>query len=80
MDDNRLFPIQGGTYWDKEKKRHCRPIRHYKRCHIPWWLAEEVYKRYSSKYGTSQSLERLGERGGFGREEVLWLLTGEEQR
>jgi len=64
-DDNRPFPIQGE--WDRRKKA--------KPCTIPWWLAEEVYKVYSSKFGTSQSLEGLAKRGGFGRGEVLWLLS-----
>jgi len=33
-------------------------------------LAAEIYKKYSDLYGTSQSLERLGERGGFGWSEI----------
>jgi hypothetical protein len=41
---------------------------------IPYWLAEEAYKYYSEKFGTSQSLDRLAERGGFGRSELLMLL------
>jgi len=41
---------------------------------IPWWIAEEAYKTYSHRNGTGQSLERLAERGGFGREELLELL------
>lgn len=73
-DDNRLFPIQMGTYRDRETKDYVRPIQHYKACTIPWWLAEEAYRYYSKLYGNSQSLERLAERGGFGREELLWLL------
>ena len=79
VDDNRLFPIQGGTYRDRKTKDYVRPIKQYKGCTIPWWLAEEAYARYSELYGTSQSLERLAERGGFGREELLWLLRREEQ-
>ena len=43
-------------------------------CTVPWWLAEEAYKVYSKRYGTMQSLERLNERGGFGRREFLGLL------
>lgn len=74
IDDNRLFPIQRGTYWDKKTLAYARPIKHYISCTIPWWLAEEAYQHYSKLYGNSQSLERLAERGGFGREELLWLL------
>lgn len=73
-DDNRLFPIQGGTYRDRETKDYARPIKHYGSCNIPWWLAKEAYQYYSKLYGDTQSLERLAERGGFGREELLWLL------
>jgi hypothetical protein len=41
---------------------------------IPRVVAEEAYKEYSAQYGTSQSLERLCERGGFGAEELAILL------
>ncbi len=40
---------------------------------IPWELAEEAYIVYASKYGTSQSLERLAQRGGFGAGEMDML-------
>lgn len=33
---------------------------------IPWSIAELAYGEYSKRYGSSQSLERLAERGGFG--------------
>lgn len=61
IDDTRPFPIQGD-----------RPSS------IPWWLAEEAYKEYLHLYGRhgSQTLERLAERGGFGRKELLELLRG----
>ena len=45
---------------------------------IPWWLAEIAYGYYSNRYGREQSLERLRERGGFGREELVHLLRREE--
>lgn len=41
---------------------------------IPWWLAAVAYEVYEKKYGNRQSLERLAERGGFGRQELLDLL------
>lgn len=41
---------------------------------IPRVWAEEAYFEYARQYGTSQSLERLEERGGFGVEEVISLL------
>lgn len=62
-DPNRPFPIQG---WDKGKS--VQPSS------IPWWLAEIAYEYYAEQFGRLQSLERLAERGGFGRGELLSLL------
>ena len=42
---------------------------------IPEWLARLVYKAYANKYGKQQSYERIRERGGFGKAEVVWLLS-----
>ena len=70
MDDNRPFPIQQETSRDEQTHEM---IRH-PACTIPWWLAQEAYSYYSSRYGKSQTLERLAERGGFGRQELLGLL------
>lgn len=47
---------------------------------IPWWLALEAYRHYVKFYGVSQSLERIAERGGFGREELLLLLQPATKR
>lgn len=33
---------------------------------IPWHVADLAYSVYARRYGRSQSLERLAERGGFG--------------
>ena len=44
---------------------------------IPWWLAEIAYEHYAKLFGSQQSLERLAERGGFGRDELLRLLRKE---
>ena len=68
-NDTRPFPVQGG--W-QSIARCLRPP-----CTIPWWLAEIAYKRYAELYGKYQSLERLAQRGGFGREELVELLKGE---
>jgi len=76
LKDDRPFPIQGGSNYNRSKSD--RPIIRYPPCTIPWWVAEEAYKVYSDKFGTQQSLERLAERGGFGREELIWLLIGGE--
>jgi len=71
MDDTRPFPIQ-----QQLRSSHFEP--HHPACTIPWWLAEIAYTEYSRRYGTSQSLERLAERGGFGREELLSLIRRED--
>lgn len=72
MNDNRPFPIQQYSFRDSTgAMQHCDP------CTIPWWLAEEAYKYYSERFGTSQSLQQLANRGGFGREELLMLLRKE---
>ena len=38
--------------------------------YIPWEVAEKAYAEYASRFGNSQSLERLAERGGFCVEEM----------
>lgn len=57
----RTFPIQR-NYSRKPFKPY--PLR------IPWSVAELAYSVYAGRYGTSQSLERLAERGGFGDGEM----------
>ncbi len=64
MLDTRPFPIQ-------EEGRNKASST------IPWWLAEIAYDYYSSQFGKQQSLERLAERGGFGREELVAFLRRE---
>lgn len=76
LNDNRPFPIQGGYYRNADGTRR-RPVEQYESSTIPWWLAEEAYAWYAKQFGTSQTLERLAERGGFGREELLMLLRRE---
>lgn len=73
-DDTRPFPIQGAkvtTRDDQGVPTKPGPST------IPWWLAEIAYECYSGSYGTSQSLERLAERGGFGRDELVNLIRKE---
>lgn len=43
---------------------------------VPWWIAEKAYEGYSARYGTSQSLERLDQRGGFGTTELDMFFPG----
>ena len=42
----------------------------YPSTRITWEAHLEAYKSYSRRYGTSQSAERIAERGGFGEEEL----------
>ena len=42
----------------------------YPSTRITWDAHLEAYKSYSRRYGTSQSAERIAERGGFGEEEL----------
>jgi len=69
-DDNRPFPIQGepGYVGNPDKGQPG---------FIPWWLAELAYQEYSKQFGTSQSLQKLADRGGFGRKELIFLIRGE---
>jgi len=55
--DCKPFPVQGDVAHDPST--------------IPVWLAEIVYEGYANRYGHRQSLDTVGERGGFGRDEVV---------
>ena len=81
MDDTKPFPIQAGESYresfplqgDEPHKGSGRMI-YPQPSTIPWWLAKIAYKYYSDEHGIGQSLERLAERGGFGRQELLYYL------
>jgi hypothetical protein len=47
---------------------------------IPRIVAEEGYKEYAAQHGTSQSFERLCERGGFTPAELATLLFNRIKR
>ena len=47
---------------------------------IPMNLAVEAYAVYSRKYGSYQSLQRIGERGGFYEEELDEYAPGWRER
>ena len=68
-DDTRPCPVQAEDYG--------RTAREHPASTIPWWLAEIAYEHYAERYGTQQSLERLAERGGFGRRELVALIRRE---
>jgi len=56
-DKERMFPIQAD---------HTGPASS-----VPWWVAEIAYQDYRRNYGPRQTLERLAERGGLGRWELI---------
>ena len=56
----RPFPV----IWWQSKNAKPGPLT------ISWRVAEYAYSVYSRKYGRSQSLERLAERGGFHASEL----------
>jgi hypothetical protein len=68
-DDTRPFPIQGDTVRNPDGSKDPPST-------VPWWLAEVAYKEYQRYYGGHQTLERMAQRGGFGRQELLDLLRG----
>ena len=61
------FPVQGDGLYGPSK--------------IPLWLAEIAYKGYTNRFGReTQALKRIGERGGFSREEVVEYIRYPERR
>ncbi len=74
---HRPFPIQAGKSYRGEDRGMIYP----KRSTVPWWLAEIAYSEYVRQHGDSQSMERMAERGGFGRQEFLFYLglIGEDE-
>lgn len=71
----RRFPIQSETrpIWTTEGRQR---IKQFPPFTIPWAVAEIAYQQYSTWFDSGQSLERLAQRGGFGRDELLYLLAG----
>ena len=66
IDDNKPFPIQSETV-DRLRYSHCT---------VPFWLAQLAYQEYAKKH--RQPLETIGQRGGFGRAELIALIRGGE--
>lgn len=67
----RRFPIQGESGRNPNGSRKRIPASS-----VLWSEAEIAYATYASLYGNQQSLERLAERQGFGREEYRTLRMG----
>jgi hypothetical protein len=61
MSTPRMFQLQPAN---RGYPRAAAPLS------VPWSVADKAYGVYASRYGRSQSLERLAERGGFAVEEM----------
>ena len=72
--NERLVPIQGG---ELASPSDVRPTVHRQRTQIPETVARLAYETYAGRFGSSQSFERLHERGGFGWEELIAGLRGD---
>ena len=68
--DTQPFPIQG-------ESTNTRPVRQLRQSWVPRWLAEVAYEYFARRFGIEQSLDRLAERGGFGRDELVGLIRRE---
>ncbi len=67
MKDNDIqpFPIQG-----EMKNRSQSPS-----CSVPSWLARLAHREYARLH--DQAFERIAERGGFSRAELVALIRGD---
>mgnify|MGYP003407619660 CR=1 FL=1 len=79
-DPNRMVVVQGdgcpgrpgGPHWMHFVTKHGREPKPPGR--VAMWEHEVAYVVYASKYGRSQSAERLLERGGFSYGEFVMFL------
>lgn len=72
--DPRGFPIQQESRRAKSGSMEAVPA-----IHIPWSVAEVAFGEYARRYPScahQQPIERLAQRGGFGRDELLMFLAG----
>ena len=80
MSEPETFPLIGHCRRD-EKCSICMASNGYGYGRIPYEWAKKAYVGYAKKYPGSardQSLERFGERGGFGHWEMT-VFTGSEE-
>lgn len=83
MISERKFPIQGelvrSASTTNEMGMTVGRIPERDPGWVPWAVAEAAYAVYSRRYGTSQSLARLAERGGFSWSELVGLIRGDKE-
>ncbi len=63
LEGGKRFPLQVERRYEKDPRGS-----------IPWEIAEQAYLVYASRYGKSQTLERLAERAGFSNGEMDMFL------
>jgi hypothetical protein len=68
MSERRNAPIQ---------MPHYGRVPHGIRFRVPWRIHKKAWQEYAKHY-SGQSAERLADRGGFGLEELIYLLAGED--
>lgn len=73
MTEERRAPVQGDTGWLVPRRFPSAKGPGT----ISWAEHLEAYAAYSKRYGTSQSAERMAERGGFSRGELKMFLGRE---
>jgi hypothetical protein len=76
MTDERRFPIQGETRCVRTHDGRGQRIQRFPATTIPWSVAEKAFEVYHAHW-PQQSLETLAARGGFGRDELFQLLSGD---
>lgn len=72
MAKTKTFPIQG----EYGRRVSSGAVRNFQSTHVDWRLGELAYSYYAKRNGTSQSLERLAQRAGFGVAEFAFMLLG----
>lgn len=69
-----MAPVQGEGMWWPLPKGDPRAEGARPPGLIEWEEHERAWEAYAKKYGTQQSAERIAERGGFGYNELKYLL------
>jgi hypothetical protein len=57
-------------------KTPCRLFAMQHGPYIPWALAVIIYEAYAAQHGSSQSIEKMNDRGGFSWREVEVIFSG----
>ena len=70
-NDGNLLPVQG----ESTDLDGYTIVPHEGSTKAPEWLLRLAFRDYEHKYGSAQSFDRLHERGGFGRMELLVHLA-----